>query len=160
MSTQTIAERVAAAAERSPEAGRALEAQIRSELLDRALEATDSRTFTDEELQHLPREIVARLWRRTYADIVAAMAPVAELEAWAAAMSEKFGDPVSVFGHQVGWLVGLRLVLWGEEPRHWPAAWDQADVDRAATWLAGKHPRQVVYADGSSPNPGFLGVGL
>lgn len=152
--TPALAQQLAAAAAVSPAHRAAVEADLRQALLTRALEADGSLGFTDEELAYLPREIVVRLWRKTYAALVAAMPASAEIDAWAAAMTARYGDGCRVHGHPVSWPAALRIVRWGEEPRHWPAAWDAADLARAQSWLAGAHPAFVVYQDGSSPNPG------
>lgn len=146
---------IAAAAAQSRDAAIALDTEIRQQLLEAAL-APGARSidFSDEELQYLPREIKVRLWRQTYEALVADYTPRPELATWVATMTEKHGGPLcSIFGHPVSWLVGLRLALWGEEPRHWPADWQDADVLRANAWAAGAHPRTVVYLTGENPRP-------
>lgn len=45
-----------------------------------------------------------------------------------------------------GWLRGLLIVMYGEEPDHWPAVWSVAEVQRATSWMQGQTPRGVVYA--------------
>lgn len=157
MPVLTLSPDAAIAAAKSKDAAAAVRAHVETALLDRFLAGDATlETFTDEEQKYLPAAIVARLRRAAYLRIVAAMATPAALVAWAEAMTAKHGATVTVFGHQVPWLPALRLVRWGEEPRHWPSAWEDGDLVRAETWLAGKHPKHTVYADGSSPNPGAV----
>lgn len=146
---------IAAAHAQSPDEGRAMQAAISASLLDHIFSGRALlEDFTDEEQKYLPADIVQRLRRAAYARVVEAMDADERIATWDAAMTARFGDGCNVFGHAVSWPVALRLVRWGEEPRHWPAAWDADDVARGQSWLAGKHPRTVVYANGSSPNPG------
>lgn len=49
-----------------------------------------------------------------------------------------------------GWLRGLLIVLYGEEPDHWPAQWTETEITRANSWMQGVTPRGVCYAGLSS----------
>jgi len=153
--TMSPEQAITAAAVHSRDAAIARDTEIRQQLLDAALApGASSNDFSEEELQYLPREIKVRLWRQTYDALIAGYTPRPELATWVATMTQKHGASVcSIFGHPVSWLVGLRLTLWGEEPRHWPADWEDADVARANAWAAGAHPRTVVYATGENPRP-------
>lgn len=164
---------IAAAREKSVDQARSLEAAIRKQLLDHALGATETdgvityapdaarlEDFSPEEQKYLDYAIVCRLRAAAYVRIVAAMVTPDALKEWAAAMAAKYGPVCRIHAHELPWLPALRVVRWGEEPAHWPATWEDADLQRAANWLAGDdHPAFLTYLIGPdrtaiTPRPG------
>jgi hypothetical protein len=77
----------------------------------------------------------------------------AALVDWAKAMTEHYGPTVRIHAHELPWLPALRVVRWGEEPRHWPAQWEDADLQRASNWLAGDHQTFLTYLVGAERTP-------
>lgn len=145
---------IATAREKSADQARSLEGAIRAELLDHVLGGTAQlEDFTTEEQKYLDYAIVCRLRAAAYVRIVAGMVtPVALLE-WAAAMTAKYGPVCRIHAHELPWLPALRVVRWGEEPAHWPTTWEDADLKRAADWLAGDHPAFLTYLIGPDRTP-------
>jgi hypothetical protein len=145
---------IAEARAKSPDQGRSLEAAIRAELLDHVLAGdANLEDFTVEEQKYLDYAIVCKLRAAAYVRVVAAMAPAPELEAWAAAMTARYGPTCRIHAHELPWLPALRVVRWGEEPAHWPASWEDSDLKRAADWLAGDHPTFMTYLIGAERTP-------
>jgi len=145
---------IAAARAKSPDQARSLEATIRAELLDHVLSGKAKlEDYSAEEQKYLDYAILCRLRVAAYTGIVAAMDTPDELQQWAEAMAAQYGPVCRIHAHELPWLPALRVVRWGEEPAHWPAAWEDADQQRAATWLAGDHPTFVTYLIGPSRTP-------
>jgi hypothetical protein len=151
---------IAAAREKSGDQARSLEAAIRAELLDHVLGGTAVlEDFSSEEQKYLDYAVLCRLRGAAYVRIVEAMATPDALVEWAAAMAAKYGPVCRIHAHELPWLPALRVVRWGEEPAHWPATWEAADLQRAANWLAGDHPAFLTYLIGPdrtaiTPRPG------
>lgn len=145
---------IAAARAKSPDQARSLEAAIRAELLDHVLSGEAKlEDYSAEEQKYLDYAILSRLRVAAYTAIVAAMDTPDELQQWAAAMAAQYGPVCRVHAHELPWLPALRVVRWGEEPTHWPAAWEAADLQRAANWLAGDHPAFLTYLMGPDRTP-------
>lgn len=158
---------IEAARAKSADQARSLEATIRAELLNHALGATEVdgvityapgsaklEDFSAEEQKYLDYTILCRLRVDAYTRIVAAMDTPAELQQWAAAMAAQYGPVCRIHAHELPWLPALRVVRWGEEPAHWPATWEDADLQRAANWLAGDdHPAFLTYLVGPDRTP-------
>ena len=151
---------IAYARAKSADQGRSLEAAIRSQLLDHFLGGTATlEDFSDEEQKYLDYAVLCKLRTAAYVRIVEAMETPEALQAWAAAMTERYGPTCRIHAHELPWLPALRVVRWGEEPRHWPATWELSDIQRAANWMAGDHPTFLTYLVGPArtaitPRPG------
>lgn len=145
---------IAAAREKSHDQARSLEAAIRAELLDHVLSGTAVLgDFSVEEQKYLDYAILCRLRTAAYVATVGAMVTPPALLDWAAAMTAKYGPVCRIHAHELPWLPALRVVRWGEEPAHWPATWEDADLARAASWLAGDHPSFLTYLVGPDRTP-------
>jgi hypothetical protein len=95
----------------------------------------------------LPYAALCDLRRSAYAEAVAAMTVPDEIKNFAAAMTAKSGATIQVWRARLPWIEALMVVRYGEEPKHWPAAFDAADIKRALLWLAGDTPAAVVWAN-------------
>lgn len=145
---------IAAAAAKSSDQARSLEAAIRAELLDHVLSgAAALEDYSVEEQKYLDYAILCRLRAAAYVRIVGAMDTPEALQQWAAAMTAQYGPVCRIHAHELPWLPALRVVRWGEEPAHWPAAWEDNDLKRAADWLAGDHPAFLTYLIGPDRTP-------
>lgn len=145
---------IAAARARSGDHGRSEEAAIRAALLDHVLGGQATlEDFSPEEQKYLDYAVLCRLRASAYQRHVDAMETPPALVAWAAAMTETYGPVARIHAHEIGWLPALRVVRWGEEPAHWPATWEDGDLQRAARWLAGDHPSSLTYLIGPDKTP-------
>ena len=91
-----------------------------------------------------------------YRKFLAAMSVPEELKAWVGQMRHRFtkqfevdGNPVDVVPEgcliwhnpvPLPWLVGLLVLLYGEHEYFWPAAFGEAEIRRAESWLDGSKP--------------------
>jgi hypothetical protein len=154
MSTSTPHTLIADARAKSADQGRSTEAAIRAALLDRFLTGTSVlEDYTAEEQTYLDYAILCKLRAAAYVRVVDDMVTPLALVSWAEAMTAQYGPTCRIHAHELSWLPTLRVVRWGEEPAHWPADWDDADLKRAADWLAGDHPTFLTYLIGAERTP-------
>lgn len=111
------------------------------------------RDFSPDELRNMRIEDLTALRRDAIEAHVAAMPRSARLDAWAARMTQRHRSSVvgiglhgggayfperqpgeRLQGAPVSWLAWLILGWHGENPDHWPAAWTDDHVTRAAAF--------------------------
>jgi len=103
--------------------------------------------YTAEEQAKLAYPDLCKLRRQAYAAHAATIPVPAALDGWAATMTKRHGPKVQVWANQVPWIVALLVVRYGEAVDHWPAAFTDKDVDRAARWAQGDIPTGVSLVD-------------
>lgn len=101
--------------------------------------------MTPDELAVLPYAQILMIRAQEYKDHVAAMENPAEIDAFVATMTTRFGPKVKVWQNVVeDWRIALLLAQWGEAVEHWPAIFGRQEIAYAQQWAAGRTPRGSV----------------
>lgn len=98
-----------------------------------------------DEQAKMPRQNLLKLRRASYSEHVREMPTSGAIAQWVALMTALYPDGAKVWENKLPWPEALMVVRYGEDTRHWPAAFSPDDEKRAADWAKGQHPSGVQY---------------